>query len=97
MNTKNFKLNKEGLEMIKIIGILIFFSAGLAILCIQIFGYLKFGEWESCSIVSCWLSNVRIYLFDFYISWSGLYAILNLLPLSLSCFVITFTWVKIFE
>lgn len=68
-----------------LIGVLIVL-AGLGVLCLQVFGYLKTGDWRSVSTLSVasplfsWLQNPR--------SWFGLHDIvsnmLGILPLSLA-------------
>jgi hypothetical protein len=62
--------------------------AGLVIFGIQIYSFLRYGTWETCSVVSCWMSNVNVMLFDFYISWEGVYKILDILPLALSLMMV---------
>ena len=71
--------------LIVLIGLLVAL-AGLGVLGLQIYGYLKIGEWKSVSLLSVaapqlpWLNNPQ--------SWLGLHAIvrdvLDIMPLSLA-------------
>ena len=81
--TYNFKRFLAGVVIL--IGVLIVL-AGLGVLCLQVFGYLKTGDWKPVSTLSVvsplfsWLQNPQ--------SWFGLHDIvrnmLGLMPLSLA-------------
>lgn len=62
---------------------LMFFLAGIIILLLQVVAYLKYGYWDSCSVVYCWLPLINKTILDFYFSWVGLYKVLDYVPLSL--------------
>ena len=64
----------------------LFFIGGLWVLFKQIFVYLKFGFWESCSLSYCQVFNTTF----FQTQWIGLNDVLDFVPLSVFLFLIGF-------